>query len=96
MPNEIKMATLEALGPEIEDFIRQKIQLEHKTHAEVVRQLRSLYPSISRGISTKSVSRFCSSHCIHRTSRLSEEAVDRLVYFNTTKVCLCLLAYCID
>ncbi len=80
-----KMATLESL-PNTEALVRNLIETRRLTHTEVAEELKLRYPSTDKGISVRSVQRFCSAHNIHRTSRLQEQEVDRLVSINAMKV----------
>ena len=63
------MATLEAI-PGIESFVHQKVEVEHKTHEHVSSLLQSRYP-LMKGLGSRSIRRFCCSHNIHATSRLT-------------------------
>ena len=61
-----------ALGlPGTESLVREKIEKEHKTHREILEELKLMYPT-QRGLSIKSLQHFCSTHSIHRTSRIDE------------------------
>jgi len=72
----------------MQDFVRTKIEKERKSHRETSEQLQAMYPGI-RGCSSRSVRRFCYHHEIHRTSRLKEEQLDRVVSASVRKVCIC-------
>lgn len=58
---------------------------ERKTHLFVSEQLKHMYPS-TRGLSVRSVERFCSRHNIHSSSRLTDSAVDGIVAEAVMKV----------
>ena len=55
------------------DFVK-KLVYEGKSHEEISEILKATYPSIIRGLSVRSVRRFCSMNDIHRCkdSRLHE------------------------
>ena len=55
------------------DFVK-KLVYEGKSHEEISEILKATYPSIVRGLSVRSVRRFCSMNSIHRCkdSRLDE------------------------
>ena len=75
-----------ALGlPGTESLVRERIEKEHKTHREVLEELKLMYPT-QRGLSIKSLQHFCSTHSIHRTSRIDKQTLHRLVSLNTMKV----------
>lgn len=61
---------------------------EKRTAAEVSIALNRAFPHISRGLSTRSIRRYCASNGIHSTSRLKDDVVDRLVSTNILKVCI--------
>lgn len=47
------------------DFVMKLVQ-EGKSHEEISEILKATYPSIVRGLSVRSVRRFCSTNDIHR------------------------------
>ena len=69
----------------IEMFIQEKVEVYRETHAKISEELKRLYPGL-RGLSAMSVRRFCISHCIHKTARLDDYYVDRIVSVNIMKV----------
>ena len=88
------MSVLESL-PGVETFIREKIEGQRKTIREVVEELKTIYPAVTRGISVASISRFFSAHNIHRTFRLNDSTLDHLVSLNAMKPsCSVLLFVC--
>ena len=82
--NRIKMAAL-CTFPNVEHFIREKIVNERKTLRDVSRELTAMNPGM-RGISARSIRRFCHQHNIHATSRLSRFQLDRVVATSIKKV----------
>ena len=54
------------LGFGIEDFVRFRIEVQGKTHANVSEELMHLYPNLN-GLSVMSVRRFCDRYNIHKT-----------------------------
>ena len=46
----------------------------------IVEELRALFPGV-RGISVRSIKRFCSNHGLHMTMRLNDRALDVVVAF---------------
>ena len=43
---------------QFEDFIRQKVEKDHTTHAQISEELKIMFPE-KRGLSVRSVMRFC-------------------------------------
>lgn len=80
-------AVLESL-PNVLLFVSKKIE-ELKTHKQISDELRQLYPNV-RGLSARSVRRFCDTHEIYRSSKLSNKDLDRAVLTSIGKV-MCLL-----
>lgn len=76
------MALLDELG--LLAYIRKRIE-DGNTHKVIAEDLRSLFPGV-RGISARSVRRFCATHDLHSTSRLSNNALDVLVAYGIGKV----------
>jgi len=76
------MALLNELG--LLTFIRRRIE-GGDTHKSLAEELRLLFPGV-RGISARSVKRFCAEHNLHATSRLSDNAVDVIVAYGIGKV----------
>ena len=54
------MASLEQLVPDIEEFVREKVQ-QSVPHQDISRKLQEMYPS-RRGLSERSIRRFCKEH----------------------------------
>ncbi len=71
------MATLEKIDG-VAAFIRKNIESEHKSHKDVSDELQRQYPGL-KGLSSRSIRRFCCKHGIHATSRLSSDALSRVV-----------------
>lgn len=78
------MATMEAI-PGIELFVRTLIVHERKTHEQVSNELMRSNPGV-KGLSTRSVRRFCEKFKIHASSRLSSSDLDRVVSSSVNKV----------
>ena len=76
------MAALEGL----KDFIREKLEKERWTHAQLSTYLQQTYPG-QRGFSIRSLERFVSENGIHKTSRLSDEDLDGAVDGAIAMVC---------
>ena len=73
------MAALE----EFEDIMDMKAFIEGKlsqglTYADISRQLQDQYPNV-KGFSIRSIERFCASHGLHKTSRLSQHELQKVV-----------------
>lgn len=64
---------LEELG--VEDFVREKVVKDQWTHDRVSRFLRESTGMV-RGLSERSVRRFCASKEIKRTSRVDDRELD--------------------
>lgn len=75
-------------------LIRRLVVDERKTHKYVSRELKRIYPSVSRGLSERSVRRFCSEKGIHSTSRLDDGTLDAAVRRCVSRVSA--LSYAID
>ena len=58
--------------------IRDKIEKEHWTHAQLSSYLKVAYPG-ERGFSVRSIEKFCSDNNIHKVAKLSDADVDELV-----------------
>ena len=58
---------------------------EQKSHNQISVKLNGLYPGV-RGLSIRSVRRFCEKHDIHATSLLTNEDLDRVVSSSIAKV----------
>lgn len=50
------------------------------SHKEIVAELKNIYPGL-RGISVRSLKRFCAVHNLHSTSRCSDRVLDVLVAY---------------
>jgi hypothetical protein len=78
------MAALEDLN--VGSLIRRHIN-DGKTHKDIAEELRHLFPG-ARGVSSRSVRRFCLKHNLHATSRLPIQALDILVGYGIGMVCV--------
>jgi hypothetical protein len=61
--------------PGIEGFIKQKVVIERNSYEYVSDELRRLYPTV-RGLSARSVRRFCKEHDFQYTAHLTEHKLD--------------------
>lgn len=78
------MAVLEKL-PGIESIVRHYIVVEKRSYESVSEELKRQYGSI-RGLSMRSIRRYCREHDIQQTSRLSQDQLDIVVASNVSKV----------
>lgn len=78
------MATLNEL-PGVEDFVRDAVENLSLCHTQVSALLKAAFPSL-RGLSTASVKRFCMMKGIHKTARLDQSTLERLVLSNVMRV----------
>ena len=60
-------------------YVRDRINSGH-SHRAIVEQVKAAYPDV-RGISIRSLKRFCAAHNLHSTSRCSDHALDLLVEY---------------
>ena len=79
------MASLEAI-PGIVGIIQKKVIQERKTFLAVSEELKQTYSTMTRGLSARSIRRFCKVHSIHVSSRLSDTQLDRVVSSSVAKV----------
>ena len=79
------MSTLETL-PCIHALILKRVQEERKSYKQISEELKGLYPGV-RGLSVRSVRRYCDRYNIHTTSLLSDDDLDRVVSSSVAKVC---------
>ncbi len=70
---------------EYEVLIREKIETCQWTHKQVTLFLKQMYPG-QRGLSVRSVERFCSTNNIHKTSRIDDQSLDQIVSTATNMV----------
>ena len=80
------MAAL-AQVPGVEDLVREKILKERKSYMMVSHELQQLYPGL-RGLSPRSVRRYCQEKAIYPTSRLSDAQLDAVITISVAQVCL--------
>jgi hypothetical protein len=73
--------------PSVDSMIRRMVVDARCTLPEVSRALKRAFPHVSRGLSVRSVRRYCAVMGIHRTSRLKDSVVDRIVCTCIDKVC---------
>ena len=74
---QCKMSALEELG--LLPLVKKRIKSGF-THKTIVEELRAAYPGV-RGISLRSLKRFCAAHDLHATSRCSDPALDVLIAY---------------
>ena len=72
--------------PGIEQLLRQKVVIERKSFRVVSQELKEAYPNFTRGLSSRSVRRFCNRIGIHGTSRLTDANLDRVVASSVSMV----------
>lgn len=77
------MTTIELLS--VGDLISRGVIERRKTHKQISDELKCLFPGV-RGLSTRSVRRYCESHNIHSLSMLSNFDLDRVVSSSIAKV----------
>ena len=78
------------------DFLKQKIGCERKTYEEISQELRRFHPG-TRGLSARSVRRFCADNDITPICKLTEPQLDCVVASSIAKVCAwisCMLGRC--
>ena len=68
-------------------LIRRLVEEENQGHVDVSERLKEAFPHLSRGLSPRTVRRYCAENGIHKTSRLEGCAVNRLVRTGIQKVC---------
>lgn len=73
--------------PSADSIIRRMVVEEKRTLSDVCIALREAFPDISRGLSKRSIRRYCAENGIHSTSRLKDDVIDRLVLTSIQKVC---------
>lgn len=71
------MAALKRLSG-VDDLIRHLRLVEGLTYEQISAELKRRYPGV-RGLSTRSVRRHCLNESFYRTSRLSNEELDRVI-----------------
>ena len=79
------MASMEAI-PGIVGIIQEKVVQERKTFVAVSKELKQTYSTVTCGLSTRSIRRFCKVHSIHVSSRLSDTQLDRVISSSVAKV----------
>ena len=73
--------------PGIEAILRQKVLEERKSYKEISVELRRDYTHLTRGLSARSIRRYCNNeNDIHPTSRLTASQLDRVVSSSVAKV----------
>ena len=78
-----EMALLETI-PGVEDYIRKHIIEDRATQQVVDEELKLQHPWISRGLSSRSIRRFCEVHDFYATSRLADNQFDMMVKTSTS------------
>ena len=72
------MATIVDI-PGAPQLVVQLITQERQTHEQVSAKLQKRFPLVNRGLSRRSVRRFCEQLGIHSTSRLGDSEVDTVI-----------------
>lgn len=87
------MATIATI-PGAHALVRKLVVDDRKSHRDISDELRRRYPS-TRGLSARSVRRFCETHDIHSTSRVSDLELDAYVRNGVARVSvlICLRLY---
>ncbi len=65
--------------------MRTKLVHERMSYRQVSEQLKAAYRDV-KGLSIRSIRRFCKQNNIHRTSRLTQEQLDMVVSSGVGKV----------
>ena len=72
---------------DLEDLVREKIEVERWTHKKLSLHLNQMYPQ-QKGFSIRSIQRFCTTKDIHKTSRLNNNNLDEVVQDAVKRVCI--------
>ena len=70
---------------ELEDFVREKIELNKLTHKELGDLLQQAFPG-QKGFSVRSIERFFSDKEISRRSNLSDQELDSIIQQSISQV----------
>ncbi len=76
------MSSLDSL--DILPLVQSRVRNGH-THKRIVEELRRTFPGV-RGISVRSLKRFCAVYNVYATSRISDQALDVLVAYGVGSV----------
>ena len=79
------MTTLATI-PGVYVLIRKLVVEDRRSHRDTSVELQRRYPMIRRGLSERSIRRYCESHNIHATSRMTDLALDAAVRRCVAKV----------
>ena len=79
------MAALEELE-DMKAVIEEKLS-QGLTYVDISRQIQEQYPNV-KGFSIRSIERFCASHGLHKTSRLSQHELQKVVTTAVHQVCI--------
>ena len=82
--SEDTMSALQAI-PDIVSLLNTWIVLEKRSFSSISDQLKQHYPNV-RGLSARSIKRFCSSIGVRVRSQLTDDQVDRIVTCAVRKV----------
>lgn len=85
-----EMALMEAI-PGIAQIISKKVIDEKKSYENVSRELKAFFPNYKRGLSSRSVRRYTKKNNIHRSSRLNDPQLDRVIGNSIAQVSLFVL-----
>ena len=78
--------------PNVVSVVARKVNDERKTHRQISDELKQQYPGV-RGLSSRSVTRFCDVHDIHRNSKLTAGDLDRVVASSIAMVTFFVVIY---
>ena len=83
------MAALEDIDG-IQSYIQHAKEVERKTNAQISAELQQTFPTM-RGLSQRSVERFCADHKIAATSRLDAQSLSRVVKSAVSEVIIIMI-----
>ena len=78
---------MENVLDEHEEYVRQRIEVYRTTHKQLSDELQRMHPGI-RGLSVRSIEKFCRDRGIHKSSCLSIDCVQIAVKEAVSKVCV--------
>ena len=69
------------------NLIFQMVVNEKRSHKYVSEKMKRMFPHLSRGLSIRSIRRYCAAKNIHSTSRLPDYAIETIVKMSVDRVC---------
>jgi len=83
------MSTLSILDEVVglKSFIQVKLVEERLTYQELSKVLQEMFPG-QKGLSTRTLQRYCSCEGIQKTSKLSDNDLDRAIKEAISEVCM--------